>query len=85
MTKTNTDQGQLFALFAESVERHVGIESDTLDSNHFEEVNQFIGNNHKYFYPPENPDYYRFDVGNDHELVEYVDAQTLIMLVKYDS
>ena len=41
--------------------------------------------NHKYFCPPEDPDNpdYRFDVGNDHELVDDVDAQTLIRLVKF--
>ena len=34
-------------------------------------------------YPPEDPDDYRFDVGNEHELVEDVDAQTLIRFVKF--
>ena len=37
----------------------------------------------RYFYPPEDPDDYRFDVGNEHELVADVDAQTLIKLVKF--
>ena len=70
-------------LFAESVEKHFGIESDHFDSNHFDEVNKFIEDNHRYFYPPEDPDDYRFDVGNEHELVDDVDAQTLINLVKF--
>ena len=52
------------------------------DSNHFDEVNKFI-DNHRYFYPPEDPDDYRFDVGNEHELVADVDAETLIKLVKF--
>ena len=69
--------------FAESVERHFSIESDHFDSNHFHEVNNFIQDNHRYFYPPEDPDGYRFDVGNDHELVEDVDAQTHTKLVKF--
>ena len=56
VAKTNADKAQLFA---ESVERHFGIESD-----HFDEVNKFIEDNHRYFYPPEDPDDYRFDVGN---------------------
>ena len=34
-------------------------------------------------YPPEDPNDYRFDVGNEHELVEDVDPQTLIKLVKF--
>ena len=80
MAKTNADKVQLFA---ESVERHFGIESDHFDSNHFHEVNKFIEDNHRYFYPPEDPDDYRFDIGNEHELVEDVDAQTLIKLVKF--
>ena len=44
--KTNADKVQLFA---ESVERHFGIESDHFDSNHFDEVNKFIEDNHRYF------------------------------------
>ena len=80
VAKTNDDKAQLFA---ESVERHFGIESDHFDSNHFHEVNKFVEDNHLYFYPPEDPDDYRFDVGNEHELVDDVDAQTLIKLVKF--
>ena len=63
VAKTKADKAQLFA---ESVERHFGIESDHFDSNHFDEVNKFIEDNHRYFYPPEDPDDYRFDVGNEH-------------------
>ena len=78
VAKTNADKEQLFA---ESVERHFGIESNHFDSNHFNEVNKCIEDNYQYFYPPEDPDDYWFDVGNDHELVADVDAQTLIKLV----
>ena len=80
VAKTNGNKAQLFA---ESVERHFGIESDHFDSNHFHEVNKFIEDNHRYFYPPEDPDDYRFDVGNEHELMADVDAQTLTKLVKF--
>ena len=80
VAKINADKAQLFA---ESVERHFGIESEHFDSNHFNEVNKFIEDNYQYFYPPEDPDDYRFDVGNEHELVADVDAQTLIKLVKF--
>ena len=79
VAKTNANKVQHFA---ESVERHFGIESKHFDSNHFNEVNKFIEDNCKYFYPPEDPDDYRFDIGNEHELVENVDPQTLIKLVK---
>ena len=64
-------------LVLKSVERHFGIESEHFDSNHFNEVNKFVEDNYQYFYPPEDPDDYRFDVGNEHELVADVDAQTL--------
>ena len=80
VTKTNADKAQLFAV---SVERHFGIESDQFDSSHFDEVNKFIEDNRRYFYPPEDPDDYRFDVGNEHEYVADVDTQTLIKLVKF--
>ena len=50
VTKTNADKAQLFA---ESVERHFGIESVHFDSNHFNEVNKFIEDNYQYFYPPD--------------------------------
>ena len=80
VAKTNADKAQLFA---ESVEKHFGIESDHFDSNHFHDVNKFVEDNHRYFYPPEDPDDYRFDVGNEHELVADVDAPALIKLVKF--
>ena len=70
-------------LFAESVERHFGIERKHFDSNHFNEVNKFTEDNHRYFYPLEGVDNYRCDVGNEHELVEDVDPQILIKLVKF--
>ena len=44
--KTNADKVQLFA---ESVERHFGIQSDNFDLKHFDEVNQFIEDNYVYF------------------------------------
>ena len=80
VAKTNADKAQLFA---ESVERHFGIESEHFDSNHFNEVNKFVEDNYQYFYPPEDPDDYRYDMENEHELVADVDAQTLIKLVKF--
>ena len=80
VAKTNADKAQLFA---ESVKRHFGIDSKHFDSNHFHEVNKFIEDNHRYFYPLEYPDDYRFDAGNEHELVEDVEPQTLINLVKF--
>ena len=79
VAKTNADNAQLFA---ESVERHFGTESDHFDSNHSPEVNKFIEDDHVYFYPSEDPGDYGFDVGNEHALVADIDAQTLTKLVK---
>ena len=78
--KTNADTAQLFA---ESVERHFGIQSNNFDSNHFDEVNQFIEDNYQYFYPPEGTDDYRSDMDDDHDLVADIDSDTLIRIVKF--
>ena len=77
-TTKSPRQTPIKQLFAKSVERHFSIESEHFDSNHFNEVSKFIEDNHRYFYPPEDPDDYRFDVGNDHKLVDDVDSQSLI-------
>ena len=42
---------------------------NNFDSKHFDEVNQFIEDNYEYFYPPEDPDDYRTDMDDDHDLV----------------
>ena len=70
-------------LFAESVERHFGIQSDNFDSNHFNEINQFIENNYEYFCPPEDLDDYRSDMDDDYDLVANIDSDTLIRIVKF--
>ena len=78
--KTNADKAQLFA---ESVERHFGIQSDNFDTKHFDEVNQFIEDNYVYFYLPEDPDDYTADMDDDHDLVADIDSDTLIRIVKF--
>ena len=80
IAKTNADKAQLFA---ESVKRHFGIQSDNFDSNHFDEVNQFKEDNYEYDYPPEDPDDYRSDMDDDHDLVADIDFDTLIRVVKF--
>ena len=79
-TKTNADKVQLFA---ETVERHFGIQSDNFDSKHFDEVNKFIVDNYKYFYPPVDPDDHRTDMDDDHDLLANIDSDTLIRIVKF--
>ena len=78
--KTNADKARLFA---ESVERHFGIQSNNFDSNHFDEVSQFIEDNYEYFYLPEDPNDYRADMDDDHDLVADIDSDTLIRIVKF--
>ena len=51
--KTTTTDADKVQLFAESVERDFGVQSDNFDSKHFDEINQFIEDNYEYFYPPE--------------------------------
>ena len=72
-----TDKAQLFA---ESVERHFGIQGDKFDSNHFNEINQFMEDNYEYFYPPEGPDDYRSDICGDYDIVADIDSDTLIRI-----
>ena len=79
-TKTNADKKQPFA---ESVERHFGIQSDNFDSNRFDEVNQCIEDNYEYFYPPEDPDDYRSDMDDNHDFLVDIDSDTLIRIVKF--
>ena len=44
VARTNADKAQLFA---KSVKTHFGIESNHFDSNHFDEVNKFVEDNHR--------------------------------------
>ena len=63
---------------------HFCIQSDNLDSNHFDEVNQFTEDNYEYLYPPEDPDDYRSDMDDDHNLVaNIINPDTLIRIVKF--
>ena len=61
-------------LFAESVERHFGIQSDNFDSNHFDEVYQFIENMITDMIT---------NMDDDHDLVADIDSETLIRIVKF--
>ena len=78
--KTNPDKEQLFA---ESLGRHFGIQSDNFDSKHFDEVDQFIEDDYEYVYLPEDPDDYSTDLDDDHYLVADVDSDTLIRIVRF--
>ena len=70
---TKADKAQLFA---KHVERHFGIQSGNFDSKHFDKVNQFIEDDYVYFYSPEDPDDYRADMDDDHDLVPNIDSDS---------
>ena len=78
--KTNPDKTQLFA---ETVKRHFGIQSDNFDSKHFDEVNQVIEDSYKYFYSSEDPNDYRTDMDDSHDLVADIDSDTLTRIVEF--
>ena len=64
----NADKAQLLS---ESVKRHLGIQSDNFDSNHFDEVNQFMEDNYEYFYPSEDSDDYRSDMDDQTWMIRH--------------
>ena len=39
--------------------------------------------NYEYFYPPEDPDDYRSDMDDDHDLMADINSDTLIRTVKF--
>ena len=78
--KANADKAQLFH---RSVEGHFCVQSNNFDSKPFDEVNQFIEDNYEHFYPPEDPDDYRMDMDDDHDLVADIGSDTLIRIIKF--
>ena len=80
VAKTNADKAQLFA---ESVKRQFGIQSDNFDSKHLEEVDQFMEDNYEYFYLPEDHVDYRTYMGDDQDFVADIDVDRLIRIVKF--
>ena len=80
-TKTNADKAEVFA---ESVERHLGIECNNFDSTNLKEINQLVEANSYVFTP--------FDLINDgnhdkddvHPLLADADLQELISIIKLD-
>ena len=49
----------------------------------FDKVNQFTEENNEYFYPPEDPNDYRSDIDDDHDLVADINSDTLISIVNF--
>ena len=77
VAKTNADTAQLLLNWSK--------DTSALRANILIRITlmKLIEDNHKYFYPPEDPDDYRFDVGNEHETVEDVDPQLLVKSVEF--
>ena len=46
-------------------------------------MNQFIEDNYVYFFPSEDPNDYRTDMDDNHDLVANIDSDTLIRIVKF--
>ena len=79
--RANTNAYQV-QFFAEIFHRHFSIQSSKFDSKHFNKVNLFMEENHDYFCSLKDPENYRFDNTDDHELVADINAHILIRLVK---
>ena len=58
-------------------------QSDNFDWNHLIEVNQFMEYNYEQVYPPEDPDDYRLDIDDDHDLLANIYSDTLIRILKF--
>ena len=77
--KTNPEKAQLFA---ESVERNVGIESHLFSKSQFDRINKFV-EAHSYHFTPLNSLYDNItDTDDDSDLVADVDPDTLIRIVR---
>ena len=68
--KTNADKEELFA---ESVERHFGIEFHNFDDTNLREINQFVEDNPYIFTPLDSTSDGIHDKGDNHPLVADVD------------
>ena len=71
-------------LFAESVERHFGIESNSFDDSNRREINQFVEAIPHIFIPLDSTNDGIQDKDDNHLLVADVDPKELINIVKFD-
>ena len=79
--KTNADKAELFA---ESVERHFGIEYNNSDDTNLSEINQFVKANSYIFIPLDSTNDGIHDKDNNHSLVVDGDPKELINIAKFD-
>ena len=78
---TNADKAELFA---ESVERHFGIDCNSFDDTNLREMDQFVEANPYIFTPLDSTNDGIHDKDDNHLLVAYVDPKELINIVKFD-
>ena len=79
--QTNADKAELFA---ESVERHFGIDCNNFDDTNLWEINQFVEDNPYIFTPLDSTNDGSHDKDDNHPLVADVDPKELITIVKFD-
>ena len=71
-------------LFAESLERHFGIECNNFNGTNLRKINQFVDSSPYIFTPLDSIDNGNHEKDDDHPLVANVDPQELISIVKFD-
>ena len=79
--KTNPEKAQLFA---ESVKRNFGIESNLFWKSHFNRINKFVEAHSYHFTPLDSLDDNTTDTDDDSDLVADVDPDTLICIVRHE-
>ena len=77
--KTNPEKAQLFA---ERVERNVGIESHLFHKSHFDHINKLVEAHSYHFTPLDSIHDSRADTDDDSDLVADVNPDTLICIVR---
>ena len=77
--KANPEKAQLFA---ENVERNLGIESHLFHKSHFDRINKLVEAHSYHFAPLDSIHDSTTDTGDDSDLVADVDPDTLIRIVR---
>ena len=79
--KTNPEKAQLFA---ESIERNLGIDSHLFRKSHFDPINKFAEAHSYHFTPLDSLNDNATDTDDDSDLVVEVDPDTFIRIVRHE-
>ena len=79
--KTNPEKAQLFA---ETVERNLGIESHLFSKSQFDRINKFVEAHSYHFTPLDSLNDITTDTDDDSHLVADVDPDTFIRIVRHE-